>query len=491
MPGLAEYMDQENKEEGTPNAAAPMRGPRQRRLNSRTRAVVMGHDQKTDKEKPPVRRARRKNAVASNGRGGDDPAAVARRLHVPRELLAAAALDPVAAARAAQLRHVSDDAPGITRHQAEHGFDYRDPAGELIADFDTLRRIKALAIPPAWRDVWICPLANGHIQAVGRDARGRKQYRYHARWREARDETKFGRMLLFGRVLPRIRAAVNADLRRRGLPRERVLAAIVRLMELTLFRVGNVEYSKANKSFGLTTLRDRHAVIEGDRIELSFRGKSGVRHEGCITDRRLARIIKNCRDLPGYELFQYLDESGERHTIDSADVNHYLREISGEDITAKDFRTWAGTHLAAMALREIAAVDTKTAAKSAIVRAVEHVAKHLGNTVAVCRKCYIHPAIFEGYLDGTLARVLARRTKAYLARNIEGMSAEEAAVAAFLRLRLTKLAGEPTGSDDAALTPETSTTAGGESHHPGGSSGKGVRPLRKTRRSPPAILEAE
>ena len=340
---------------------------------------------------------------------------------------------------AVRLRHVSDDGPGITRHKARHGFDYRDLDGALIADMETLGRIKSLAIPPAWTDVWICPAPNGHIQATGRDARGRKQYRYHPHWRETRDETKYERMLVFGRALPRIRARVERDLRRHGLPREKVLAAIVRLMELTLFRVGNIEYSKTNNSFGLTTLRDRHAVIDGSHIRFSFRGKSGVRHEGRIADRRLARIVKNCRDLPGYELFQYLDGDGNRHAIDSADVNDYLREISGEDITAKDFRTWAGTQLAAMALQEFAGFNG-AATKSAIVRAVEEVAKQLGNTAAVCRKCYIHPAIFEGYLDGSLLTVLAERTRAYLARNLKGMSAEEAAVTAFLRLRLTTLA---------------------------------------------------
>jgi DNA topoisomerase I len=318
----------------------------------------------------------------------------------PRNRTKTATLDPTALARAAHLRHVSDDRPGITRKKARHGFDYRDIEGRLIADQDTLGRIKALGIPPAWTDVWICPAANGHIQATGRDARGRKQYRYHSRWRESRDETKYGKMLVFSRVLPRVRARVDADLRRHGLPRERVLAAIIRLMELTLFRVGNAEYSKANGSFGLTTLRDRHAVIEGSQIRLRFRGKSGVWQEGQISDRRLARIVKNCRDLPGYELFQYLNDAGDRHTVGSEDVNDYLREISGENITAKDFRTWAGTQLAAMALQQFA--NGGGAAKSAIVRAVEHVAKHLGNTVAVCRKCYIHPAIFEGYLDGTL-----------------------------------------------------------------------------------------
>jgi DNA topoisomerase-1 len=347
-----------------------------------------------------------------------------------------AALDPVAAARSARLRHVGDDAPGITRHKAASGFDYRDLDGALVRDTPTLARIKSLAIPPAWTAVWICRWPNGHIQATGRDARGRKQYRYHARWRETRDETKFGRMVMFSRALPRIRARVEVDLRRHGLPRERVLAAIVRLMELTLFRIGNSEYSKANHSFGLTTLRNRHAVVEGTEIRLSFRGKSGVHHEGSIADRRLARIVKNCRDLPGYELFQYLDDAGNRHSIDSADVNEYLREISGEEITAKDFRTWAGTYLAAAALQQLAALDADAPRKSTLVRAVEQVAKHLGNTAAVCRKCYIHPAIFDGYLDGTLLKALERRVRRYQTDAIDKMSAAEAAVTAFLRWRL-------------------------------------------------------
>ncbi len=350
-----------------------------------------------------------------------------------------AALDPVAAAKLARLRHVSDDMPGITRHKARSGFDYRLPDGELVRDLDTLKRIRSLAIPPAWTAVWICPYPNGHIQATGRDNRGRKQYRYHPRWREVRNESKYGKMLTFGRVLPIIRERVEADLRRRGLPRERVLAAVVRLMETTLIRIGNAEYAKANKSFGLTTLRDRHVEIEGNRIHLSFRGKSGIRHDTDINDRRLARIIKDCRDLPGYELFQYIDEEGNRHTIDSADVNEYLHEISGEEITAKDFRTWAATNLAALALQEFELFDTEAKKKRAVVRAVEKVAKHLGNTPAICRRCYIHPAIFDGYLDGTLLTTLKDQTHAYLAENVAGMSAEEAAVAAFLRLRLGEL----------------------------------------------------
>jgi DNA topoisomerase-1 len=357
----------------------------------------------------------------------------------PTRLALRADEEPVAAARAARLRHVTDDIPGITRHRAASGFDYRDADGNLIGNSETLRWIRALAIPPAWTAVWICPFPNGHIQATGRDARGRKQYRYHPRWRESRDETKFDRMLMFSRALPRIRARVDADLRRRGLPRERVLAAIVRLLELTLFRIGNSEYSKTNNSFGLTTLRNRHAAVSGNTIRLAFRGKSGVWNEGRVNDRRLARIVKSCRDLPGHELFQYLDDAGQRHTVGSSEVNAYLREISGEEITAKDFRTWAGTFLAALALRELSETTGKARA-STLVRAVEQVSRHLGNTVAVCRKCYIHPAIFDGYLDGTLVKTLEQRVRRYQASNIDRMSAEESAVTAFLRLRLRSAA---------------------------------------------------
>jgi DNA topoisomerase I len=353
-----------------------------------------------------------------------------------------AALDPVVAAKRAQLRYVSDSAPGITRHKARNGFDCRLPEGALVRDIETLRRIRSLVIPPAWTEVWICLDPNGHLQATGRDQRGRKQYRYHPRWREVRDEAKYGKLLIFAKALPLIRARVEEDLRRRGLPRERVLAAIVRLMELTFFRVGNTEYAKTNKSFGLTTLRDRHVAIEGGRIHISFRGKSGKQHETDINDRRLARIIKDCRDVPGYELFQYIDDDGERRTVDSDDVNAYLREITGEDITAKDFRTWAATHLAAQALREFEHFDSETKRKKAIVDAVKKVASHLGNTPAICRRSYIHPAVLDGYMDGTLLEALVDETHRYLEENIHGMEPEEAAVTAFLRLRLTELAKE-------------------------------------------------
>jgi DNA topoisomerase-1 len=349
-------------------------------------------------------------------------------------------LDPKTAARAARLRYVSDKKPGITRHRSGTTFSYRDPDGKPVRDEETLKRIKSLAIPPAWEEVWICPYENGHIQAVGRDGRRRKQYRYHPRWREVRDEAKYGKMLLFGQLLPRIRTRVATDLALPGLSREKVLAAIVRLLETTLIRVGNEEYAKQNKSFGLTTLRDRHARVNGSRILFRFQGKSGIKHEIDLTDRRLARIVKKSQDLPGQELFQYLDENGEVRDVRSEDVNEYLREIAGEEITAKDFRTWAATNLAAIALQELEAVDSKAKMKRNVTKAIEAVAKMLGNTPAICRKCYVHPAVVDGYLDGTLAEALKRRAEAELRDNIAGMKPEEVAVLAFLRHRLGEMA---------------------------------------------------
>src|SRR5207248_5923434 len=297
------------------------------------------------------------------------------------------------------------------------------------------QRIRALAIPPAWTDVWICPNPLGHLQATGRDARGRKQYRYHPRWREVRDEVKYGRLIKFAQTLPRIRARANADLRQSGLPREKVLAAVVQLLEKTLIRVGNEEYARENRSFGLTTMRDQHAKVAGSTVRFEFRGKSGIVHAVDLHDARLARIVKACRDLPGYELFQYVDEQGDRQVIDSADVNDYLREISGEDFTAKDFRTWAGTVLAAKALAAARAFSSTKEAKRNIVRAIESVAKRLGNTRTVCRKCYIHPAIFDAYLDGaTIHTVRARAAR--LATKSPRLSPEEIAVVGLLQKRL-------------------------------------------------------
>jgi DNA topoisomerase-1 len=345
---------------------------------------------------------------------------------------------PPAAARAAGLRYVSDQSPGIARQRAKDGFRYLDANGKAVRDGATLARIKALAIPPAWENVWICPHANGHLQACGRDARGRKQYRYHARWRTVRDEAKYERMLAFGRALPAIRQRIDADLRRPGLPREKVLATIVYLLQATMIRIGNEEYARENKSFGLTTLRNRHVRIDGSEVEFRFRGKSGVFHNVKVHDRRLANIIRRTRELPGQDLFQYVDDEGEPHSIGSQDVNDYLREITGEDYTAKDFRTWAGTVLAALALNEFEKVDSQAQAKKNIVRAIEHVAERLGNTPSVCRKCYVHPAVLDAYLDGAALEVLEQRASQELAESIHELQPEEAAVLALLSKRLAQ-----------------------------------------------------
>jgi DNA topoisomerase-1 len=342
-------------------------------------------------------------------------------------------------ARAAKLRYVSPDQPGFRRVPTEDGFRFVDHHGEAIEDGETLARIRKLAIPPAYEDVWICRYPNGHLQAVGRDARGRKQYRYHPRWREVRDEAKYGKMLVFGAVLPRIRERVEHDLALPGLPRERVLAAIVRLLETTLMRVGNEEYVRENKSFGITTLRNRHVRVAGAKLTFDFRGKHGIKHHIDLADRRLANIVKRTKDLPGQDLFQYLDEDGEPRKLGSEDVNEYLKDVSGEEITAKDFRTWAATNLAALALTELEQFDSQTKAKKNIVQAVEAVSKILGNTPAICRKCYIHPAVFDGYLDGSLLEGLKARADATLAEPGSGLSAEEVAVTAFLSQRLGEI----------------------------------------------------
>lgn len=345
-------------------------------------------------------------------------------------------IEPREASRAAGLRYVSDEAPGIRRVRRGTAFTYKDADGKTVRDRATLKRIKSLAIPPAWTDVWICPLANGHLQATGRDQRRRKQYRYHPRWREVRDEHKFSRMVAFGRALPRIRARVEEDLSRPGLGREKVLATVVRLLETTLIRVGNEEYARENRSFGLTTMRTRHVDVEGTSITFEFRAKSGKMQSIKLKDRRLARIVKACVDLPGKELFQYIDEAGERRTIDSADVNEYLREISGDEFTAKDFRTWAGTVLAALALQEFQAVDTQAAAKRNVTQAIERVAAKLGNTPAICRKCYVHPEVIGCYLDGTLVETLSDKVAETLRDELDGLDGAEAAVLAFLQKRL-------------------------------------------------------
>jgi DNA topoisomerase-1 len=348
------------------------------------------------------------------------------------------AADPVEAAEEAGLRYVSDEQPGYTRKARGGDFDYFDPEGKPIRDEPRLLRIRRLAIPPAYTDVWICPSPNGHIQATGRDGRGRKQYRYHERWREVRDENKYDRMVVFGKALPKIRRRVNRDLAERGLSRNKVLATVVQLLERTFIRIGNEEYAKENKSFGLTTMRNRHVDVAGTKLKFSFRGKSGIKHEVDVTDRRLAKIIRQLQDLPGQEIFRYLDEESEVRKITSQDVNDYLREITGEDFTAKDFRTWAGTVLAAMALNAQDAFENKTQAKKNIKDAISAVSKILGNTPTVCRKCYVHPAVLETYLDGGMIDGLKQRTEEALSKKLRDLRAEEASVMSFLQARLKK-----------------------------------------------------
>ena len=347
-------------------------------------------------------------------------------------------VDPVVSAKLAGLRYVSDTQPGIRRKRAGKHFSYIGVDGKPIRDPVELKRIKSLAIPPAWTDVWIAPTPRGHIQATGRDAKGRKQYRYHPRWREARDETKYYRMLAFGEALPIIRDRVDQDLALRGFPREKVLATIVRLLEATLIRVGNEEYARENKSYGLTTMRNRHVDIEGSMLQFHFRGKSGVKHVVGIKDRRVASIVRRLRDLPGHHLFQYVDDDGTLQAVDSDDVNQYLREITGQDFTAKDFRTWAGTLLAAEALQEFESVDSEAQAKKNVVQAIERVARRLGNTPAVCRKCYVHPEVINAYFDGETIRTLKERVEEELSSSLSALGPQEAAVMALLHRRLER-----------------------------------------------------
>ncbi|MET0741859.1 MAG: DNA topoisomerase IB [Microvirga sp.] len=364
-------------------------------------------------------------------------------------------IDPRDAAETAGLAYVSDEGPGIRRRKIGKGFVYIGPGGRKIDDEGTLRRIRALAIPPAYTDVWICPRANGHIQATGRDAKGRKQYRYHAGFREVRESTKFEHMLAFAKALPALRKAVDDHMTLRGLPREKVLATVVHLLESTLIRVGNSDYVRQNRSYGLTTLRDPHVEVEGAQLKFQFKGKSGKTWRLAVKDRRVARIVKACQDLPGQELFQYLDDAGERRTVTSADVNAYLREISGRDITAKDFRTWAGTVLAAMALSAFEAFDTQAKAKKNVRAAIESVASRLGNTPTICRKCYVHPEVFTTYLEGALLIEVRDEVEATLRKDLSGLRPEEAAVLTFLEARLTREieAAKPARASRARRTP--------------------------------------
>jgi DNA topoisomerase-1 len=303
--------------------------------------------------------------------------------------------------------------------------------GRIIRNDAELKRISALAVPPAWTDVWICPDPRGHIQATGRDAKGRKQYRYHTQWRACRDETKFDRMAAFAAALPVLRRRANADLARAGLPRDKVIATIVQLLEKSLIRIGNEEYVKQNQSFGLTTLRDKHVKVKGSTLRFQFRGKSGIRHSVDVDDRRLAQVVKQCRDLPGQELFQYVDRQGRIQSIGSGDINRYVREVTGEDFTAKDFRTWSGTVLAVTALRELRAAGTKAQSEKNVLLAIDAVAGLLGNTRSVCRKSYVHPGIIDAYVDGTMTTVLNRRAKPL--RSVAGLRADEVAVVALLK----------------------------------------------------------
>jgi len=344
----------------------------------------------------------------------------------------------MSSARTAGLRYTTDTKPGIRRTRHGGTFRYFGPHRRRITSPEELGRIRSLVIPPAWEDVWICTDARGHLQATGRDARGRKQYRYHPKWREIRDETKYDRMIGFAQALPQIRERTDRDLKKAGVPREKVLATVVQLLERTLIRVGNDEYAKHNRSFGLTTLRDKHVDVRGARLRFTFRGKSGIAHAIDLDDRRLAKIVRACRDIPGYDLFQFYDEQGKRQSLGSADVNAYLKDLTGEEYTSKDFRTWAGTVHAAQLLRDLTSYKSATEAKRHVVRAVESVARRLGNTKAVSRKCYIHPAIFDSYLDGSMiktGRVRARRGRSPFA-----LDECEAAVLALLQGRSPKQA---------------------------------------------------
>ncbi len=368
-------------------------------------------------------------------------------------------VDPRDAAETAGLRYVSDEEPGIRRKKAGKGFAYVGPDGGRIADEATLARIRSLAIPPAYTDVWICPRADGHIQATGRDAKGRKQYRYHPAFREIRESTKFEHMIEFAQALPVVRKTIDDHMSLRGLPREKVLATVVHLLENTLIRVGNSDYAKQNKSYGLTTLRDPHVKVEGPELRFQFKGKSGKTWRLAVKDRRIARIVKACQDLPGQGLFQYLDDDGQQQSVTSADVNAYLKEVTGRDITAKDFRTWAGTVLAALALAEFEEFDSEAKAKKNIRQAIERVSSRLGNTPTICRKCYVHPEVFSCYLEGSLLLEIKNEVEAELRDNLAGLKPEEAAVLSLLQERL---------SSEVATTKSKASRKRKEMAHPDG-----------------------
>lgn len=352
-------------------------------------------------------------------------------------------VDPRDAAESAGLRYVSDERPGIRRNKAGTGFTYIRPDGSRLVERGALKRIKALAIPPAWTDVWICPFADGHIQATGRDAKGRKQYRYHTRFREVRESTKYEHVVAFADALPSIRETVREHMGLRGLPRKKVLATVVHLLETTLIRVGNDDYARQNNSYGLTTLKNRHVTVNRNEVRFRFTGKSGKQWSLRVRDRRIAKIIRACQELPGQELLQYVDEQGNCQDVTSTDVNEYLKEITGKEITAKDFRTWAGTVLAAMALTELESFDSAAQAKRNLRSAIEKVSARLGNTPTICRKCYIHPEVLNSYMDGNLVLELKSQAESELRSAVGNLKPEEAAVLALLRGRLAKEAELP------------------------------------------------
>jgi DNA topoisomerase I len=366
----------------------------------------------------------------------------------------------VESAEAAGLRYVTDAVPGIRRQRRGRGFVYFDATGQPIRDKAELERIRKLVIPPRWTSVWICPNPSGHLQVTARDARGRKQYRYHPKYRAVRDETKFGRMIAFSEILPLIRERVERDIALPQLARDKVLATVVWLLERTLIRVGNDEYARDNGSFGLTTLRRRHVTVSGAKLRFEFRGKSGVPHSVAITDRRIARIVQRCQELPGQELFQYLDDEGRRQSVDAGDINEYLRRITGRQVTAKDFRTWAGTTLAAAALRELGPFKTEKQAKANIVAAIDQISSRLGNTRAVCRKYYIHPVILEAYFEGvTIPATAGEARQLRTTGSPAALRRDELAVIELLRQRGK---AEPLKPATDALS--TDEPASGDSH---------------------------
>ncbi len=352
---------------------------------------------------------------------------------VHRNMTVNATPSPKESAREVGLRYVTHELPGIRRERRGQGFRYRSAKGKVIRDRHTLKRITSLAIPPAWEEVWICPFDHGHLQATGRDERRRKQHLYHPRWREIRDQTKYDRLLDFARALPRIRQQLRRDLKREGLCREIVLATVVRLLEVSLIRVGNEEYARDNKAYGLTSVKNRLAAVRGAKIKFQFRGKSGKEHVVEVEDRRVARIVRACQELPGQDLFQCVDDAGQKHNVGSGDVNDYVREITGRDFTAKDFRTWAGTIFTAAELRRLGPVDSETDRKKNVVAAIKATSQSLGNTPAVCRKSYIHPAIIEAYLDGSLIARLEERNGKKVSASLSGIRADEAGVLRFLK----------------------------------------------------------